>query len=102
VSNILALNSSMHSIALALANLSSHSYFHSGIFLIFILLITSGRTDPAYPIIKDSNLKVEIVAEGIKFPTSMAFLDKDHILVLEKNTGIVRMVTDESPTRAFA
>ena len=46
----------------------------------------------AYPIIRDPNLKVEIVAEGITFPTSLAFLANDDILVLEKNTGAVKRV----------
>jgi glucose/arabinose dehydrogenase len=59
---------------------------------IFILLISSDKTSAAYPVIKDPKLKVEIVAEGITFPTSMAFLGKDDILVLEKNTGEVKRV----------
>jgi aldose sugar dehydrogenase len=61
-------------------------------FLIFMLIITSEQTASAYPIIKDPNLKVEIVAEGITFPTNMAFLANDDILVLEKNTGEVKRV----------
>ena len=39
------------------------------------------------PIVKDPNLKVEIFAQGLNSPTSMAFLDSNHILVLEKETG---------------
>jgi hypothetical protein len=48
----------------------------------------------AEPIIDDPNLKVEIVFEGIGFPTSMAFVDQDDILVLEKNNGIVRRIVN--------
>jgi aldose sugar dehydrogenase len=48
----------------------------------------------AEPIINDPNLKAEIVFEGIGFPTSMAFLDQDDILVLEKNNGIVRRIVN--------
>jgi glucose/arabinose dehydrogenase len=44
------------------------------------------------PTIYDSNLKVEIVFKGIKFPTSMAFLGPNDILVLEKNTGKVQRI----------
>ena len=44
------------------------------------------------PTVNDPNLKVEKVAEGIKYPTSMAFLGKDDILVLEKNDGTVRRI----------
>jgi aldose sugar dehydrogenase len=59
---------------------------------IFMLSISSDQSAWAYPIIRDPNLKVEIVAEGITFPTSLAFLANDDILVLEKNTGAVKRV----------
>src|SRR5919107_2922468 len=48
----------------------------------------------AEPIINDPNLKAEIVYKGIDFPTSMAFLNSDEILVLEKNNGIVRRIVN--------
>jgi aldose sugar dehydrogenase len=44
------------------------------------------------PIVKDPNLKVEVFAHGLNSPTSMAFLDSNHILVLEKETGAVRLI----------
>lgn len=37
----------------------------------------------------DSRLKFEVVASGIDFPTGMAFLGDNDILVIEKNTGNV-------------
>ena len=40
-------------------------------------------------LLKDPNLDVEIVAEGLKFPTGMSFLNQNEILVLEKDTGKV-------------
>jgi aldose sugar dehydrogenase len=43
---------------------------------------------------KDSNLKVETVAEGLKTPTAMAFLGHQDILVLEKSTGKVQRIID--------
>ena len=46
------------------------------------------------PIIRDANLKFEKVFEGLDFPTSMAFLGPDDILVLEKNNGIVRRIVN--------
>jgi glucose/arabinose dehydrogenase len=46
------------------------------------------------PIINDPNLKVEIVFKGLKFPTSMAFLGPDDILVLEKNNGTVQRIVN--------
>ena len=45
-------------------------------------------------IIKDSNLKVELVSEGLELPTSMAFLGPDDILVLEKENGIVQRIVN--------
>ena len=44
------------------------------------------------PVAVDPNLKVELVATGIKFPTHMAFLDKNDLLILEKNDGLVKRV----------
>jgi glucose/arabinose dehydrogenase len=45
------------------------------------------------PILKNSsNLKIEKVSDGINFPTSMAFLGPDDILVLEKNEGTVKRI----------
>ena len=45
-------------------------------------------------ILKDPNLKVELVAEGLQPSTSMAFLGPNDILVLEKETGTVQRITD--------
>ena len=42
---------------------------------------------PEGPIIKDSNLKAEVVFEGLTSPTSMAFVGPHDILVLEKDKG---------------
>ena len=45
------------------------------------------------PSLSDSNLKIEVVAKGFDFPTSMAFLGKNDIILLEKNTGnIIRLL----------
>src|ERR687888_2091131 len=46
------------------------------------------------PIINDPNLKVELVARGLKFPTTMAFLGPNDILVLEKNNGTVQRIVN--------
>jgi aldose sugar dehydrogenase len=43
------------------------------------------------PLVNDSNLKAELVYTGeIKFPSSMAFLGTNDILILEKNEGSVK------------
>ena len=46
------------------------------------------------PIINDPKLKVEIFVEGLSFPTSIAFIDNNNILVLEKEEEIVRLVSN--------
>jgi aldose sugar dehydrogenase len=47
-----------------------------------------------YPVINDADLKVETVFEGLESPTTMAFLDANDILVLEKNKGTVQRIID--------
>ena len=44
------------------------------------------------PTISDSNLKTDLVFEGLKSPTSMAFLGPNDILVLEKDQGTVQRI----------
>lgn len=49
---------------------------------------------PSGPTINDKNLTVEKVTTGLTFPTSMAFIGDDDLLVAEKNTGRVMRVLD--------
>ncbi|HKQ21590.1 MAG TPA: PQQ-dependent sugar dehydrogenase, partial [Nitrososphaeraceae archaeon] len=46
------------------------------------------------PTLKDPGLKAITVVEGLKRPTSMAFLGPDDFLVLEKNSGIVKRIVN--------
>lgn len=46
------------------------------------------------PVLHDETLAVDLVAEGLDSPTSMSFIDNGSILVLEKNSGRVRIVSD--------
>ena len=46
----------------------------------------------AAPSVKDTNLQVKTVASGLSKPTSMAFLGPNDILVLEKNTGLIKRI----------
>lgn len=48
----------------------------------------------AEPTVLDKNLKVETFVQGLSSPTSMAFLDGDHILVLQKNNGRVLLISN--------
>jgi glucose/arabinose dehydrogenase len=56
--------------------------------------ISNLDTSSNEPIIKDPSLKAEIVVEGLKFPTTMAFLGPNDILVLEKQKGTVQRIVD--------
>jgi aldose sugar dehydrogenase len=56
----------------------------------------SGHGNELPKIIQDPKLNVELVAEGLDFPTTMAFLGQDDILVLEKNSGKARRVLNGS------
>lgn len=59
-----------------------------------IYLIHNSSTASAAPsITKDPKLKVEILANGLSSPTSMAFIDTSNILVSEKD-GQVRLVSN--------
>jgi aldose sugar dehydrogenase len=42
----------------------------------------------------DPSLKTELVFKGLKFPTSMAFLGPNDILVLEENNGTVKRIVN--------
>ena len=55
---------------------------------------TLTTTQGAPDIIKDPNLKVELVLEGLELPTSMAFLGPDDILVLEKDKGTIQRIVN--------
>jgi glucose/arabinose dehydrogenase len=46
------------------------------------------------PIIHDSSLKAELVVQGLEYPTSIAFLGADDILVLEKYKGTVKRIVN--------
>src|ERR671919_2506140 len=46
------------------------------------------------PELRDQKLKVELVASGLKFPTTMAFVGNNDILVLEKNNGTIKRIVN--------
>jgi len=62
--------------------------------------ISIGTIHPFNPVlaqpmvVKDPNLKLELFAQGLKSPTSMAFLGPNDILVLEKDTGTVQRIVN--------
>ena len=50
------------------------------------------RAEEVLVSVRQPGLKVEVVAEGLSFPTTIAFLGPDDILVLEKNNGTVERI----------
>jgi glucose/arabinose dehydrogenase len=46
------------------------------------------------PTLHDDTLAIELIAQGLNSPTSMRFLDDSTLLVLEKNEGRVRVISD--------
>ena len=68
--------------------------------LVLVVTVSIGLIHPfnsvvAQPaVLKAPNLKMELVAQGLRSPTSMAFLGPNDILVLEKETGTVQRITN--------
>jgi glucose/arabinose dehydrogenase len=74
--------------------------FVATLLILFMFLTLSGLNNfssvMSEPRISDPKLKVETVAQGLEYPTSMAFLGPNDILVLEKNNGQVRRVVNNT------
>jgi aldose sugar dehydrogenase len=58
------------------------------------LLSIAPLTSENLPTIKDPDLRVEVVYRGLNFPTGIAFLGKDDILAIEKDTGRVQRIVN--------
>jgi glucose/arabinose dehydrogenase len=69
------------------------SFFVFGAALCYIFFPVS-NFGSGQPIINNPNIWVETVIEGLEFPTSMAFLGRDDILVLEKEKGTVQRIVN--------
>ena len=52
------------------------------------------KKEPSIPILRDTNLKTELIVDKLKFPSGMEFIGNDDLLVIEKNTGKVKRVTN--------
>ena len=65
----------------------------AGLIMVLASLCNLHSVDGA-PSVSDKKLKVQTVAQGLSSPTSIAFIDSKNILVLEKNTGNVRLISN--------
>ena len=52
------------------------------------------KKEPSIPILRDTNLKTELIVDKLKFRSGMEFIGNDDLLFIEKNTGIVKRVTN--------
>lgn len=48
------------------------------------------------PTMTDPNLRVELFTAGLNFPTGMVFLDNEKIMIIEKNSGKIKLVINGS------
>jgi glucose/arabinose dehydrogenase len=72
-----------------------------GVNLMIICLVSltgyytiAGHAQESMPVLNDLELQVELITEEIIDPTTMAFVGPDDILVLEKNTGLVKRIVN--------
>jgi aldose sugar dehydrogenase len=72
------------------------------IFLTLLLAISTPifATGQGGPVVNDPSLKAQVVYKGLDFPTSMAFLEVDDILVLEKEKGTVNRIVNGQNSEA--
>lgn len=63
-----------------------------GLTLLLVVSLFGNMNVFGQPSINDQTLKVELMTQGLSFPTSMSFLDSDNILVTEKE-GNVRLIS---------
>jgi aldose sugar dehydrogenase len=83
-----------------------HGYKISiSILLIFVFLFTINQSNSLFaqtaknkilPQINDSNLQVQVYAPKFSFPTGMDYLGPDDILIIEKNTGKVKEIKNQT------
>jgi aldose sugar dehydrogenase len=66
--------------------------------LLFTVLVAAAAsvvaTAQAAPTLEDSSLRLRTAVAGLELPTSLAFIGANDMLVLEKNTGRVKRVTN--------
>jgi aldose sugar dehydrogenase len=62
--------------------------------LAIVALIASAVSSFAQPMLNDPNLTVTEVVSGLDSPSTMAFIGANDFLILEKDTGTVRRVTN--------
>jgi glucose/arabinose dehydrogenase len=72
--------------------------FVCSLYLLTYLSAEGQNATSPVPLIKDPNLKVELVAKHFDFPTAIDFLGNDNLILAEKNTGNVYEVINGNVT----
>src|SRR5919106_6450028 len=67
--------------------------------VISLVGVVNANIKTGFPVVKDSNLEVKVVAEGLYLPTNMQFIDNDTVIVTEQK-GIVKIVDLSSNGKA--
>ena len=76
--------------------------FFSIIFIIFDShSVYSISDDSEMPVLKDNSLKVELLLENIKFPTGMELIGDNKFLIIEKNTGKVKLIDQDKKVQTL-
>ena len=76
--------------------------FFSIIFIIFNSnSIHSISDDLEMPVLKDNSLKVELLIDNIKFPTGMELIGDNKFLIIEKNTGKVKLIDQDKKVQTL-
>lgn len=79
-------------------NLISFSIYTVLIFTIYNLFIydldNALGKEKEQPLVYDKNIKITLFTENLNFPTGIDFLDENDMLVIEKNTGQVKMIVN--------
>ena len=64
-------------------------------FQLLIDHVYSSLEEDNQPFIRDPKLEVQLIVDhGLSSPTSIAFVDENNILILEKNSGNVKLVVN--------
>ena len=73
--------------------------------IIFIIFdsnsIYSISDDLEMPVLKDNSLKVELLIDNIKFPTGMELIGDNKFLIIEKNTGKVKLIDRDKKVKTI-
>ncbi|MFY9566190.1 MAG: hypothetical protein WAQ29_07560, partial [Nitrososphaeraceae archaeon] len=56
----------------------------------------SSSPSPSGPTLTDRNLEADVAFSGLTYSTDMAFLESNDILLIEKDTGIVRRIINNT------